>query len=112
MSEYNSGREDVFKLASKKVPVDRNIDIYSVNAAAHAGKFIVRLTDDTEQLITTNNITMRPNSAEFTHFLFFQTVTGTRNISRDAWVVVETTRELGKRCLSYIQIKIHILIII
>lgn len=77
--------------------LDRNIDIYSVNAAAHAGKFYVRTQDDTEQLITINNVTMRLNSAEFTHFLFFQTVNGTRNISRDAWIVVETARELGKR---------------
>ena len=87
----------VFPSAHKEVKLNRNIDKYSVNAAAHAGKFNVRLTGDTEQLIKTNNITMRPNSAEFTHFLFFQTVSGTRNISRDALIAVETARELGKR---------------
>ena len=87
----------VFPSAHKEVKLNRNIDIYSVNAAAHAGKFNVRLTGDTEQLIKTNNITMRPGSPAFSHFLFFQTKPATRNISRDALVAVETTQELGKR---------------
>ena len=87
----------MFPSAHKEVKLNRNIDRYSVNAAAHAGKFNVRLTDDTEQVIKTNNVTMRPDSPAFKHFLFFQTASGTRNISRDALIVVETTKELGKR---------------
>ena len=63
--------------------LDRNIDIYSVNAAAHAGKFYVRTQDDTEQLITINNVTMRLNSAEFTHFLFFSN--GKRDTQHKSW---------------------------
>ena len=87
----------MFPSAHKEVKLNRNIDRYSVNAAAHAGKFNVRLTGDTEQLIKANNITMRPGSPAFSHFLFFQTAPATRNISRDALIAVETARELGKR---------------
>ena len=84
--------------------LDRNIDQYSVKAAAHVGKFNVRLTDDTEKLIKTNNITIKPNSADFAHYFIFRTGAGTRNISQDALIAIETTRELAKRFDKVIRI--------
>ena len=75
----------------------RDIDIYSLNAAAHAGRFQMRLMDETERLLQVNNITVRQNSYQSTHLLFFQTTTASRNLSRGALTGVETTRELGKR---------------
>ena len=86
------------------MPLDRNIDQYSVNAAAHAGKFNVRLTGDTEKLIKTNNITIKPNSADFAHYFIFRNEAGTRNISQDALIAIETTRELAKRFDKVIRI--------
>ena len=84
-------------MPKKEVTLYRNIDKYSLNAAAHAGRFNLRLTEETEKLLRANNITVRPSSAVATHLLFFQTTEGTRNISRGAYVGVETTKELGKR---------------
>ena len=90
------------------MPLDRYIDLYSVNSAAQAGKFIVRLTGDTEQLMKTNNITVKPNSADFAHYSNFRAVAGTRNISQDALFAIETTWELAKRFDKIIKnIRIH-----
>jgi peroxidase len=76
------------------------IDLFSVNAAAHAGQFQMRLMDETAEKFTfarVNNITVRPSSSQSTHLLFFQTTLESRMLSRGALTGVETTRELGKR---------------
>lgn len=85
------------KFVKKEVKLYRNIDTYSLNAAARAGQFQVRLMDETERLMRANNITVRRSSASYNHLLFFQTTPGARAASRGALVGVETTIELGKR---------------
>ena len=85
-------------VAKKNVKIEnRCIDIYSVNAAAHSGRFELRLMDETEKLLRANNVTVRRSSAEYTHLLFFQTTDKTREMSRGALVGVATTREISKR---------------
>lgn len=92
-----TGRGAAFRPPRKEVKLYRNIDIYSLNAAARAGQFQLRLMDETEKLLRANNITVRRSSAQYTHLLFFQTTEASRKISRGALVGVETTKELGKR---------------
>lgn len=92
-----TGRGGVIKQARKEVKLYRNIDIYSLNAAARAGQFQLRLMDETEKLLRANNLTVRRSSMQYTHLLFFQTTDVARKISRGAHVGVETTKELGKR---------------
>jgi peroxidase len=96
---YFPGHNGPIKQANTKiVKLEKQcIDIYSVNAAAHAGQFQMRLMDETEKLLRANNITVRPSSSQSTHLLFFQTTLESRMLSRGALTGVETTRELGKR---------------
>ena len=77
--------------------VYRDIDTYSLNAAARAGQFNQRLMEETEKEMRANNITVRVSSAQYTHLLFFRTTEATLKISRGAFIGVETTKELGKR---------------
>lgn len=95
-----AGRGGAFKPAKKEVKLYRNIDTYSLNAAARAGQFQLRLMDETEKLLRANNVTVRRSSPQYTHLLFFQTSEAARKISRGALTAVETTKELGKRCHS------------
>lgn len=82
----------------KIVKLERQcIDIYSVNAAAHAGEFQLKLMDETERLLRIHNVTVRPNSSAYNHLTFFQTTTEAQRLSRGALIAIETTRELGKR---------------
>lgn len=91
------GRGGAFKPAKKEVKLYRDIDLYSINAAARAGQFNQRLMDETEKTMRQNNVTVRPASTASTHLQFFQTKVATLNVSRGAFVCVETTKELGKR---------------
>jgi len=94
---YFIGRGNAFKAPKKDVKLYRDIDLYSINAAARAGQFNGRLMDETEKLMRANNVTVQPGSSSYTHLLFFQTKMSTLNISRGAFIGVETTKELGKR---------------
>ena len=82
----------------KSVKIENQcIDIYSVNAAAHAAQFELTLRDETEKLLRANNIIVRPNSASHTHLRFFHTTNTARKMSRGAIAAVATTREIRKR---------------
>lgn len=99
MRFYCIARDGVaLKQARKTVKVEKKcIDLYSVNAAARAGRFQIRLMDETEKLLRANNIIVRPSSSQSTHLLFFQTTAESRQLSRGALTGVETVIELGKR---------------
>ncbi|XP_032786422.2 peroxidase [Daphnia magna] len=95
---YNARDGVALKQARKTVKVEKKcIDLYSVNAAARAGRFQIRLMDETEKLLRANNIIVRPSSSQSTHLLFFQTTAESRQLSRGALTGVETVIELGKR---------------
>ncbi|KAK4008306.1 hypothetical protein OUZ56_013450 [Daphnia magna] len=96
---YNGRSRGPVKQENKKiVKLERQcIDIYSVNAAAHAGEFQLKLMDETERLLRIHNVTVRPNSSAYNHLTFFQTTTEAQRLSRGALIAIETTRELGKR---------------
>lgn len=94
---FGLGRGGAFKQAKKEVKVYRDIDTYSLNAAAKAGRFNQRLMEETEKEMRANNVTVRVSSAQYTHLLFFRTKEATLNISRGAFICVETTKELGNR---------------
>ncbi|XP_046638989.1 peroxidase-like [Daphnia pulicaria] len=93
----HNGYGEAMKKTKKNVKCEHQcIDIYSVNAAAHAGRFNMRLMDETEKFLRDKNITIRPSSSSYTHLLF-QTATEAEHLSRAALTSIETTRELGKR---------------
>lgn len=73
------------------------IDTQSINAAAEAGQFTLRMMEETEKRIRNEGFTVRRNSATYTHLLFFQSTSATQKFSRDALLGVETTSEIGKR---------------
>jgi peroxidase len=106
---YFTGYNGPIKQANKKiVKIEKQcIDLFSVNAAAHAGQFQLRLMDETEKLLRANNIIVRPSSSQSTHLLFFQTTFESRQLSRGALTGVETTRELGKRYILFDLIRIE-----
>ena len=100
------GYGESIKKAKKNVKCEHQcIDIYSVNAAAHAGRFHMRLMDETEKILRDKNITIRPSSSSYTHLLF-QTATEAEHLSRAALTSIETTRELGKR-LNYVTFRFY-----
>jgi peroxidase len=91
------------KLSKKNVKLEKPcIDIYSVNSAAHAGRFQLRLMDEMEKNLVANNVTVRPRSSSYTHLQFFQKTTESQELSRAALTAIETTRELTKRFHIYI----------
>lgn len=93
------------KLTKKNVKLERPcIDNYSVNSAAHAGQFQLRLMDETEKKLIANNVTVRPRSSAYTHLQFFQRTTESQDLGRAALTAIETTRELAKRFDSFTQI--------
>ncbi|XP_057375639.1 peroxidase-like [Daphnia carinata] len=96
---YNGRSTGSLKQETKKiVKLERQcIDIYSVNAAAHAGEFQLKLMEETERLLRTNNVTVRPRSSTYNHLQLFQTTTEAQRLSRGALIAIETTMELGKR---------------
>ncbi|KAK4008470.1 hypothetical protein OUZ56_013610 [Daphnia magna] len=94
---YNGNGEPI-KKTKKNVKCEHQcIDIYSVNAAAHAGRFQLRLMDEIEKHLTASKVTVRPKSSQYTHSLFFQSKTESQEFCRGALTSIETTRELGKR---------------
>lgn len=77
--------------------LNRNIDVYSINAAAHAAKFLVKLTEETEKLMRDNNVTVRLRSAHHSHLLFHLSKPPTQIAGRSALEAVKTAQELVKR---------------
>lgn len=73
------------------------IDLLAINAAAEAGQFTLRMMEETEKLLRQKGLTVRRNSAQYTHLLFFQSTSLTQKVSRSALLGVETTKEIGKR---------------
>lgn len=97
---YNN-RGKALRKESKKVELQVSpyhpIDTQSINAAAEAGQFTLRMMEETEKRIRNEGFTVRRNSATYTHLLFFQSTSATQKFSRDALLGVETTSEIGKR---------------
>lgn len=77
----------------KNVKIERPcIYSYSVNSAAHAGQFQLRLMDEMEKNLLVNNVTVRPRSSSYTHLQFFQKATESQDLSRGALAAIETTK--------------------
>ena len=85
------------ELKRKNVQLGFDIDVHQLNSAAQEGKFIIRTIGETEKLLAKEGVTVRRNSAAYTHLLFFQSTAATRQVSQGALLGVETTKVIGKR---------------
>ena len=98
---YWIDRGKALRKESKKVELKESpyhpIDAHAINAAAQAGQFSLRMMEETEKRIRSEGLTVRRNSATYTHLLFFQSTSATQKFSRSALLGVETTSEIGKR---------------
>lgn len=86
--------------ANKDEAVNLNhvdITMNSLNDAARDGRSLLEFMEETEKLLRAENITIRKGSSQYTHLLFFQTTSQSRNMSRGALVAIETTRKLAER---------------
>ena len=92
-----NGRGGPLRTVTRDVRIRREIDSYALNFAARAGQFNVRVVEETERQMRANNVTVRRSSAPSNHLRFFFNSMTTVNVSRGALVVIEATRELGKR---------------
>lgn len=73
------------------------IDLYSVNAAAHEGKYQLRLMDATEALLGARNVTATVMPSAYSHLTVFESSNLLQKLNRAALVAIETTRKIGKR---------------
>lgn len=73
------------------------LDVFSINAAAAAGNFQLRLNVENENRILSNGIEVRPGSSRATHQRFFGSTEETRGINKEAQVGLETAVHVIQR---------------
>ena len=76
---------------------DIEIESDTIRAAAEVGSRNLALLDEKEKLLLDENIVVRPNSAQYTHKLFFKTNQKTRDLSRNAVIGLKTTAALANK---------------
>lgn len=73
------------------------LDVFSINAAAAAGNFQLRLNVENENRVSSNGIEVRPGSSRATHQRFFGSSEETRGINKEAQVGLETAVHIIQR---------------
>ncbi|EFX86585.1 hypothetical protein DAPPUDRAFT_307784 [Daphnia pulex] len=73
------------------------LDVFSINAAAAAGNFQLRLNVENENRISSNGIEVSPGSSRATHQRFFGSSEETRGINKEAQVGLETAVHIIQR---------------
>ncbi len=73
------------------------LDVFSINAAAAAGNFQIRLNVQNENLLSSNGIEVRQGSSRATHSRFFGSSEETRGINKEAQVGIETAVHIIQR---------------
>ncbi|XP_046438483.1 peroxidase-like [Daphnia pulex] len=77
--------------------ISGNIDKFSVNSAAEAGRLEMKVTDTIETQLFEHNIFVLPGSSRATHALVFTSTAESEKMSRDAMIEAYTVTEIVKR---------------